>query len=78
MLPSWFDMKRKQVSALTLKTGPSESGVEVGGKIIPLDTLSTVLSRFWFLLILLLPLVLLLYKRRSSIAGKFLKLLRLT
>jgi len=62
---------------LTIKAGPSESGVApspppptpVGGELIPIDKLSVFLSNFWLLivLILLLPAMVLFYKKRNSV-----------
>ena len=82
MLSSGFDLK-KRVDALMIKPGPTESGIDpngngkiVGGEVIPIDTISAFLSRFWFLFVLLIPLGFLLYKKRSAIAVKFLEILR--
>jgi len=59
-------MKKKRVDALTIKSGPTESGEVsvVGGEVISIDKLSLLLSRNWLLiLLLLLPLGFLLYKK---------------
>ena len=76
---------KKRVDALTVKSGPTESGVEinggnhfVGGDILPVDKLSLLLSRNWILiLLLLLPLSFLLYKKRNAVFHRFLQCLRL-
>ena len=66
-----------RVEALTIKPGPSESGfvpsppppTPVGGELIPIDKLSVFLSNFWLLivLILLLPAMILFYKKRNLV-----------
>jgi hypothetical protein len=76
---------KKRVDALTVKSGPTESGVEinggnhfVGGDILPVDKLSLLLSRNWMLiLLLLLPLSFVLYKKRHTVFSQFLQRLRL-
>ena len=65
-------LMKRRVDGLGIKSGPTESGYgarrplePVGGEIIPFDLLAS-LSKYWILLlILLLPLVLLMYKRRE-------------
>ena len=65
-------LMKRRVDGLGIKSGPTESGIgprrtpgPVGGEIIPFDLLAS-LSKYWILLlILLLPLVLLMYKRRE-------------
>lgn len=66
--------RKSGIEALTLKSGPTESGVSspspspVGGEIIPIDKLSLLLSHYWlFLILLLLPFGFLLYKKRHFI-----------
>jgi len=64
-----------RVEALTIKPGPTESGVvqppytPVGGELIPIDKLSVFLSNFWLLvvLILLLPAMILFYRKRNLV-----------
>jgi hypothetical protein len=58
-------LMKKRVDALTIKSGPTESGeISVGGEVISVDKLSLFLSQNWLLiLLLLLPLVFLLYKK---------------
>lgn len=69
-------MAKKRVDALSIKSGPTESGV-VGGEIMPVDKLTLLLSNNWVLVLLfLLPLGFLLYKKRDAISHRFLKLLR--
>ena len=69
-------MAKKRVDALTIKSGPTESG-EVGGEIMPVDKLTLLLSHKWLLiLLLLLPLGFLLYKKRDAISRQFLRLLK--
>lgn len=74
---------KKRVDALTIKSGPTESGVEpngnrlVGGDILTVDKLSLLLSRNWLLiLLLLLPLSFVLYKKRHTIFNQLLRRLR--
>jgi hypothetical protein len=75
----WYDLKNKRVDALSLKRGPSESGVPpqppprpVGGEIAPIDRLAVFLSQYGLLLlVLLIPLAFLLYKKRSSLMTFF-------
>jgi hypothetical protein len=65
-------MKAKRTQALTLKSGPTESGgfmesPPVAGEIIPIDKISVFLSSSWvlILLILMLPVVFILYRKRN-------------
>ncbi len=68
-------MAKRNVDALILKSGPTESGATtspppgpVGGEVIPIDKISLFLSQYWFLIaILLLPVAYVLYKKRSMI-----------
>ena len=70
-------MAKRNVDALILKAGPTESGIPpttspppgpVGGEVIPIDKISLFLSQYWFLIaILLLPVAYVLYKKRSMI-----------
>ncbi|MGQ9719540.1 MAG: hypothetical protein ACUVWK_06880 [Nitrososphaerales archaeon] len=75
-------LKKKHVSALTLEPGPTESGVPapptssqpVGGELLP--NAFPILSQYWLLMILLLlPLLFLFYKKRSRLMPLFLRLL---
>ena len=69
-------MAKNRVDALTIKSGPTESGA-VGGEIMPVDTLTLLLSHNWVLiLLLLLPLGFLLYKKRDAISHRFLRLFK--
>jgi hypothetical protein len=78
-------LMKKRVDALTIKSGPTESGVEinggnhfVGGDILPVDKLSLLLSRNWLLiLLLLLPLSFMIYKKRHTVFSQLLQRLRL-
>ncbi len=77
-------MKKKRVDALTIQSGPTVSGVEnhfvgpVGGDVVSVDKLSLLLSNNWVLIIiLLLPLSFLLYKKRNSVFNRFLRHIRL-
>jgi hypothetical protein len=72
-------LMKKRVEALTIKSGPTESGVEsVGGDVLSIDKLSLLLSRNWLLiLLLLLPLTFLFYKKRRTIFSQLLRRLRL-
>jgi hypothetical protein len=77
----WYDLKNKRVDALRLKRGPSESGTlpqpppsprPVGGEIAPIDRLAVFLSQYGLLLlVLLIPLAFLFYKKRSSLMTFF-------
>jgi hypothetical protein len=70
-------LAKRNVDALILKAGPTESGIPpttspppgpVGGEVIPIDKISLFLSQYWFLIaILLLPVAYVLYKKRSMI-----------
>ncbi len=68
-------MAKRNVDALILKAGPTESGATtspppgpVGGEVIPIDKISLFLSQYWFLIaILLLPVAYVLYRKRSMI-----------
>ncbi len=79
-------MKKKRVDALTIQSGPTVSGEInhigpqiVGGDVVSIDKLSLLLSNNWVLIILLLlPLSFLLYKKRNSVFHRFLRRLRLS
>ncbi|MFC1507345.1 hypothetical protein ACFLQ6_09805 [Thermoproteota archaeon] len=64
-------MKARQIQALTVKSGPTESGAQprtpVAGEMIPIDKLSVFLSSSWLLilLILILPVAFILYRKRD-------------
>jgi len=73
-----MDLKTRQPQALTVKSGPTESGglpeaAPVGGEMVPVDKLSVFLSSSWILilLILMLPVSLILYRKRN-VTMKFL------
>jgi hypothetical protein len=76
-------MTKKRVDALTIRSGPTVSGVPngngknfVGGDVLSIDKLSLLLSNNWVLiLLLLLPLSFLLYKKRNAVFHRFLRLL---
>lgn len=77
-------MRKRHVDALSVKSGPTESGgaappiipeQPVGGELLP-NTLPVFLSQYWLLIILLLiPLALLFYKKRSNIFPRLLRLI---
>jgi len=77
---------KKRVDALTIQSGPTVSGIPngngknfVGGDVVSIDKLSLLLSRNWILIILLLlPLSFLLYKKRNAVFHRFLRLLTLS
>jgi hypothetical protein len=77
-------MKKKRVDALSIKSGPTESGeiapsTIVGGDVVSIDKLSLLISNNWVLiLLLLLPLSFLLYKKRNAVFHQFLHRLRLS
>ena len=63
-----MDLKNRQTQALTLKSGPTVSGREpVAGEFVPIDKLSVFLSSSWILilLILILPVAFILYRKRD-------------
>ena len=74
-------MRKKHVDALRIKPGPTESGGSgtpapvadqpVGGELLP-----AFLSQYWLLIVLvLIPLALLFYKKRSSLFPRLLRLI---
>jgi hypothetical protein len=77
-----MNVKRKRVDALVLKSGPTESGPipndnhirVVGGEVISVDRLAVLISKFWPVLLLLVPLGFLLYKKRNTILQQFMRL----
>lgn len=77
---------KKRVDALTIQSGPTVSGLPaqngnhfVGGEIVSIDKLSLLLSQPWVLIILLLlPLSILLYKKRNAVFHRFLRRLRIS
>ena len=63
-------MKTNRTQALMPKSGPTESGVDVtpvGGEMLPVDKISVFLSSSWILilLILILPVAFILYRKRE-------------
>jgi hypothetical protein len=67
-----MDLKAKQTQALTVKSGPTESGFgdatsPVGGEMVSVDKLSLFLSSSWILilLILILPIGFIIYRKRD-------------
>ena len=65
-----INLKNKRAQALMPKSGPTESGIDVtpvGGEMLPVDKLSLFLSSSWILilLILILPVVFILYRKRD-------------
>ncbi|MGB6681559.1 MAG: hypothetical protein WBF08_09605 [Candidatus Bathyarchaeia archaeon] len=61
-------MKTGHPQALIFKPGPTESGREpVAGELVPVDKLSVFLSSSWILilLILILPVAFILYRKRD-------------
>jgi hypothetical protein len=65
-----MDLKARKTQALTVKSGPTESGGSggtVGGEMVPVNKLSVFLSSSWFLilLILILPVAFVLYRKRD-------------
>ena len=66
-------MKDTEAQALTVKSGPTESGFgdasgpTVGGEMVPVDKLSIFLSSSWLLIlfILILPVAFILYRKRD-------------
>lgn len=78
-------MAKRNVDALTLKAGPTQSGVQppppqpVGGEIIPIDKISVFMSQYWVLIAILvaLPLMFVLYKKRSALPKWFMRVMYL-
>ncbi len=80
-------MAKRKVDGLSFRAGPTQSGgfvasppptspPPVGGEIIDINTLAVVLSRYWLLiLILLIPLAFVFYKKRAAIPKWFLRLM---
>ena len=66
-----MDLKTRRIQALTFKPGPTESGringAPVGGEMVPIDKMFVFLSSSWILLllILMLPVVFILYRKRD-------------
>jgi len=66
-----MDLKARRIQALTVKSGPTESGLPprtpVAGELVPIDKLSVFLSSSWILilLILVLPIAYVLYRKRD-------------
>ncbi|OGD54195.1 hypothetical protein A3K80_07615 [Candidatus Bathyarchaeota archaeon RBG_13_38_9] len=62
-------MKARRIQALNITSGPTESGeqVPVAGELVPIDKLSVFLSSSWILilLILVLPIAFILYRKRD-------------
>ena len=66
---------RNSIDGLNIKSGPTESGVpytpppptenQVGGELIPINKLVVLFSQFWPLIIILIPFILILYKKRN-------------
>ena len=73
---------KKRIDALSIKSGPTESGNGatsnfVGGDVVSIDKLSLLLSNNWVLiLLLLLPISFLLYKKRNAVFQVFLRFLK--
>ncbi len=80
-------MAKRKVDGLSFKAGPTQSGLmssppptppTVGGEIIDINMLSVLLSRYWLLiLVLLIPLAFVFYKKRAAIPKWFLRLMYL-
>ncbi|MGB6679756.1 MAG: hypothetical protein WBF08_00350 [Candidatus Bathyarchaeia archaeon] len=65
-------MKARRIQALNFRSGPTKSGSTqelppVGGEMVPVDKLSVFLSSSWILilLILILPVAFILYRKRD-------------
>ncbi|MCW4043390.1 MAG: hypothetical protein NWE90_06670 [Candidatus Bathyarchaeota archaeon] len=69
-------MKARRIQALNIKSGPTQSGLPptpspsptpVGGEMLPVDKLSVFFSSSWILilLILILPVAFILYRKRD-------------
>ncbi len=65
-----MDLKVRRPQALMVKSGLTQSGVDVtpvGGEMVPVDKISVFLSSSWLLilLILVLPVAFILYRKRD-------------
>ncbi len=65
-----MNLKARRIQALNVKSGPTESGGQstpVAGEMLPIDKLSVFLSSSWILilLILILPVAFILYRKRD-------------
>lgn len=67
-----MDLKSRRIQALDFKPGPTKSGNNhalppVGGEMVPVDKISVFLSSSWLLilLILILPVAFILYRKRD-------------
>lgn len=66
-----MDLKVRRPQALMVKSGPTQSGVDVtpvGGEMVPVDKLSVFLSSSWILILLILiaPIAFILYRKRDA------------
>ncbi len=66
-----MDLKARRTQALMVNSGPTKSGgspsTPVAGELVPVDKLSVFLSSSWILilLIMILPVVFILYRKRN-------------
>ena len=67
-----MDLKARRTQALMVNSGPTKSGdiselPPVGGEMVPIDKLSVFLSSSWILilLIMILPVAFILYRKRG-------------
>jgi len=75
-----MDLKERRPQALIVKSGPTQSGVDVtpvGGEMVPVDKISVFLSSSWLLimLILILPVAFILYRKRDATLKIFIPLI---
>jgi hypothetical protein len=75
---------KRKVDGLSFKAGPTQSGSAtpspppVGGEIIDINLVSVLLARYWPLIVLLMvPLAFVLYKKRTAIPKWFLRMMYL-
>ncbi|MFB3890061.1 MAG: hypothetical protein ACE14S_11265 [Candidatus Bathyarchaeia archaeon] len=83
-------MAKRKVDGLSFKAGPTESGIPsspppstppptsipVGGEVVGIDAIAVFLSKYWPLIVLLMvPVVYALYKKRSAMPKWFLRLM---
>jgi len=83
----WIKLAKRKVDGLNFKMGPTQSGLAqspsptpnpVGGEIVGIDALSVFLSKYWLLLLLLLiPVAFVLYKKRFALPKWFMRLMYL-
>ncbi len=79
-------LAKRKIDGLSIKPGPTQSGIlvgtqdhyPVGGEVTGINAISVFLSTYWpLIVILLIPIGLFLYKKRSAIPQWFIRLMYL-